>query len=208
MNGPLKTQSLSRLIAEFARMPGVGEKTAERLALHVLRAPREEAEALARAIDDVKANVRACSRCCNVSEQDPCAICADPARDRATVCVVEQPSDLWAIEQSGSYSGLYHVLHGRIAPTDGIGPEHLTLGRLLDRVKADGVREVIMATNPTMEGDGTALHVESRLESLGVPVTRIARGLPSGGSLQYASRAVVAEAISGRRQARRGEGRT
>ncbi|NUN50542.1 MAG: recombination protein RecR [Candidatus Brocadiae bacterium] len=197
MSGNLRTESLSRLIGEFARLPGVGEKTAERLALHVLRAPREEALALSRAIEDVKANVRACSRCFNVSEQDPCSICADTKRDHTVVCVVEQPSDLWAIEGSGAYRGTYHVLGGRIAPVDGIGPEHLTVSRLLDRVR-DGVREVILATNPTMEGDGTALHLRSKLEPRGITVTRIARGLPSGGTLQHASRAVVADAIGGR----------
>jgi len=205
VNGNLKTGSLSRLIAEFARFPGIGEKTAERLALHVLRIPGEEAAALARAIDDVKANVRACSRCFNVSEQDPCALCADAGRDRSVICVVEQPSDLWAIEKSGSYNGLYHVLLGRISPLEGVGPEHLTVQKLLDRVR-DGVREVILATNPTMEGDGTALHLQEKLEARGVTVTRIARGLPSGGTLQYASRAVVADAISGRRGVPRGGG--
>ncbi|MBI2920279.1 MAG: recombination protein RecR [Planctomycetes bacterium] len=206
MNGNLKTQSLSRLIEELARMPGVGDKTAERLALHLLRVPKEEALGLARAIEDVRANVRACSQCCNVSETDPCAICSDPGRDRSLLCVVEQPSDLWAIEKSGSFNGLYHVLMGRIAPVEGVGPEHLTVGKLMDRVN-DGVREVILATNPTMEGDGTALHLEKRLEARGVTVTRIARGLPSGGSLPYASRAVVADAIAGRRELHGGRAR-
>ncbi|MEK7467484.1 MAG: recombination mediator RecR [Planctomycetota bacterium] len=204
MNATLQSASLSRLIAELSRLPGIGDKSAERLALHLVRIPREEALALARAIEDVRANVKACSKCFNVSEQDPCAICADAARDRATVCVVEQPSDLWAIEKSGAYRGLYHVLTGRIAPVEGVGPEHLTVGRLLDRVAKDGVREVILATNPTLEGDGTALHIQQKLESRGVAVSRIARGLPSGGTLQHASRAVVADAIGGRRALAKG----
>ncbi len=204
MNATLQSASLSRLIAELARLPGIGDKSAERLALHILRVPKDEALSLARAIDDVRANVKACGRCFNVSEQDPCTICADAARDRATICVVEQPSDLWAIEKSGAYRGLYHVLTGRIAPTDGVGPEHLTVSRLLDRVAKENVREVILATNPTLEGDGTALHVQQKLESRGVTVTRIARGLPSGGTLQHASRTVVADAIGGRRSLAKG----
>lgn len=204
MNATLQSASLSRLITELSRLPGIGDKSAERLALHLVRIPKDEALSLARAIEDVRANVKACSKCFNVSEQDPCAICADAARDRSTVCVVEQPSDLWAIEKSGAYRGLYHVLTGRIAPVEGVGPEHLTVGRLLDRVAKDGVREVILATNPTLEGDGTALHIQQKLESRGVAVSRIARGLPSGGSLQHASRTVVADAIGGRRALAKG----
>lgn len=204
MNATLQSASLSRLIEELSRLPGIGDKSAERLALHLLRTPKEEALALARAIEDVRANVKACSRCFNVGEQDPCAICSDEARDRGTVCVVEQPSDLWAIEKSGAYRGVYHVLTGRIAPIDGVGPEHLTVVRLLDRVAKEGVREVILATNPTLEGDGTALHIQQKLESRGVAVSRIARGLPSGGTLQHASRAVVADAIGGRRALAKG----
>lgn len=191
-------------MAELSRLPGIGDKSAERLALHLLRVPREEALSLARAIEDVRANVKACSQCFNVSEQDPCALCADATRDRSTICVVEQPSDLWAIEKSGAYRGLYHVLTGRIAPADGVGPEHLTVARLVDRASRDGVREVILATNPTLEGDGTALHVQHQLESRGITVTRIARGLPSGGTLQHASRTVVADAIGGRRALAKG----
>jgi recombination protein RecR len=198
VSATLQSASLSRLITELSRLPGIGDKSAERLALHLLRTPKEEALGLARAIEDVRANVRSCSKCFNVGEQDPCAICADATRDRSTLCVVEQPSDLWAIEKSGAYRGLYHVLTGRIAPIDGVGPEHLTVNRLLDRVR-DGVREVILATNPTLEGDGTALHLQQKLESRGIAVSRIARGLPSGGTLQHASRAVVADAIGGRR---------
>lgn len=204
MNATLQSASLSRLIAELARLPGIGDKSAERLALHLLRVPKDEALSLSRAIEDVRANVKACGRCFNVSEQDPCTICADATRDRATICVVEQPSDLWAIEKSGAYRGLYHVLTGRIAPSDGVGPEHLTVGRLLDRVAKEGAREVILATNPTLEGDGTALHIQQKLESRGVTVTRIARGLPSGGTLQHASRTVVADAIGGRRSLAKG----
>ncbi len=204
MNATLQSASLSRLIAELARLPGIGDKSAERLALHLLRVPKDEALSLSRAIEEVRANVKACGRCFNVSEQDPCTICADATRDRATICVVEQPSDLWAIEKSGAYRGLYHVLTGRIAPTDGVGPEHLTVGRLLDRVTKEGSREVILATNPTLEGDGTALHIQQKLESRGVTVTRIARGLPSGGTLQHASRTVVADAIGGRRSLAKG----
>jgi recombination protein RecR len=192
-------------MTEFGRLPGIGEKTAERLALHLLRVPREEALALAGAIRDAREHVRACSACFNVGEQDPCPICTDETRDRTTLCVVEQPSDLWAIEKSGAYRGLYHVLMGRISPHEGVGPDNLTVARLLERSRK-GVREVILATNPTLEGDGTALFVRQQLESRGIAVSRIARGLPSGGTLQHASRAVVADAIGGRRR-EQGEGR-
>lgn len=193
-------EPIARLIAEFMKLPGIGEKSAERLAFHLLALPREEALKLSEAVRDLKDKIRSCSTCYNVTEQDPCAICSDARRDRAQVCVVEQTRDLWAIEKSGAFRGLYHVLHGTLSPLDGIGPEHLTVGRLVDRVRKGGVSEVILATNPTAEGDATAFHVQKVLAPTGVRVSRIARGLPAGGTLEYSSRTMVQDALSGRRE--------
>ncbi|MBI3269197.1 MAG: recombination protein RecR [Planctomycetes bacterium] len=191
--------TLVRLIDELGRLPGVGERTAERMAFHLLRVPDAEALALADAIRAVKARVRACSVCATLTDLEVCAICEDPGRQRDLLCVVEQPNDMWALEKVGSYRGLYHVLQGRIAPLEGVGPEHLTVGRLLERVRAGGVREVILATNPNLEGDGTALYLQRSLAPLGVRTTRIAKGIPSGSTLEYASRAILADALDGRR---------
>ena len=193
-------EPIIRLIQEFSRLPGIGEKTAERLTFHLLAQPREEALRLAEAVRDLKEKVRNCSTCYNISEQDPCGLCSDAKRDRSLVCVVEQTKDLWAIEKSGSYRGLYHVLHGHLSPIDGVGPENLTIGRLLERVKKGGVNEVILATNPTAEGDATAFYLQKQLASGSVKVTRIARGIPAGGSLEYSSRTMVGDALSGRRE--------
>ncbi len=193
-------EPIVRLIQELGKLPGIGEKTAERLAFHLLAQPKSEALLLANAIRDLKEQVKSCTTCYNISEQESCEICSDPKRDPAIVCVVEQTRDLWAIERSGSYRGAYHVLHGRLAPLDGVGPENLTIPRLLDRVKKGGIREVILATNPTTEGDATAFYIQKALAAPGVQVTRIARGIPAGSTLEYSDRTVVGDALSGRRE--------
>jgi recombination protein RecR len=190
---------IASLTRELGRLPGIGPKTAERLTHHLLAAPAGEVLALADALRAVKEQIRPCRRCCNPTAGELCELCSDPRRDARLICVVEQPRDLSALERSGSYRGLYHVLHGRLAPLDGVGPEHLTIDRLLQRVRAGGVQEVIMATNPTTEGDGTALYLSSLLTPLGVPVTRLARGLPSGSVLEFANSQMLADAIEGRR---------
>jgi recombination protein RecR len=189
-------------IAALDRLPGVGAKSAERLAHHILKCPAEEALALADAIREVKDRVRHCPTCFHLTEADEpfCAICRDPRRDTSTVCVVEQPRDLMALERAGTYSGVYHVLLGRLAPLQGIGPEQLTIDALDTRVRSGTVREVIMATNPNLEGDGTALLVANRLADAGVPITRLARGLASGSVLEFANREMLADALNGRQK--------
>ncbi|MEQ9617019.1 MAG: recombination mediator RecR [Phycisphaerales bacterium] len=198
-------EPVERLIAELSRMPGIGRRTAERLAFYLLKSEKDEALKLARAIHDVKTSLRHCSVCFNITERDPCPICADPRRDPAVVLVVEQPKDAIALEQTGMYSGTYHVLMGRINALEGVEPEDLTIGGLLARVrdaKANAqqapVREVILGLNPNLEGDGTALYLVEQLEKLPVTVSRLARGLPSGSQLEYANKAVLADAIQGR----------
>jgi len=190
---------IERLMAELGKLPGIGARTAERLAFHLLKANREEALGLADAIRDVKDLIRPCRDCFNLAENDLCAICADPRRERATICVVEQPKDLLALESTGAYHGLYHVLMGHIAPLEGIEPEHLTIDTLVRRVKDGGVTEIILATNPNVAGDSTGLHISALLEPLGVKVTRLARGLPSGGQIEYASKSILTDAITERR---------
>ncbi len=192
------SQSINRLIDELAKLPGIGKKSAERLAYHILRTAENEALALADAIRDVKKNVRYCQACYNLAEESLCSICQDSRRDQTLLCVVEQPRDLMALEQSGSYKGLYHVLLGRIAPLEGIGPDQLTIEPLVDRVRAGVVREVIMATNPTLEGDGTSLYIANRLADLPVTITRLARGITSGSVLEYANKEILSDAITGR----------
>lgn len=194
------SQSVGRLIDELAKLPGIGRKSAERLAYHLLRVHQSEALGLADAIRDVRENVHYCSVCFNLAEGERCAICSDPKRDASQVCVVEQPRDLMALEQAASFRGLYHVLLGRIAPLDGIGPDQLTIDKLVERVRAGGVREIIMATNPTVEGDGTALHISNLLAEFPVQITRLARGITTGSILEYANREVLAEALSGRQR--------
>jgi recombination protein RecR len=189
---------VNKLIEEFARLPGIGQKSAERLAYQILESSGEEALALARAIQAVKEEVKHCSVCYNLSETDPCHICSDPARDRGVICVVEQPKDLLAIESSESYRGLYHVLLGHIAPLEGRGPESLTVDKLLERVKPGEVREVIIATNPNLEGDGTALYLAGKLAPTKARLTRLARGVAAGSSLEYASKAIISDALRGR----------
>jgi recombination protein RecR len=194
------TESVTRLVEEFAKLPGVGKKSAERLAYHVLRVHKNEALALAEAIRNVKENVRYCRICYNLAEQEECAICRDPRRDRTLLCVVEQPRDLIALEQPGTYQGLYHVLLGRIAPLEGVGPEQLTIEPLIQRVREGGVREVIMGTNPTLEGDGTALYISSLCSGLGVEITRLARGITVGSVLEFANKEILADALAGRQK--------
>jgi len=193
------SETIEKLIEEFGKLPGIGARTAERLAFHILKAGREEAMALARTIHAVKTKIRPCSRCFNLTEGELCNICADPARDPSILCVVEQPKDLLAIESTGAYRGVYHVLMGHIAPLEGAEPEDLTLDALAERVRAGGVKEVILATNPDVAGDGTALHITSMLEGAGARVTRLARGLPTGGTIEYASKSILSDAIDGRR---------
>ncbi|HWL93023.1 MAG TPA: recombination mediator RecR [Phycisphaerae bacterium] len=192
--------SLTRLKDEFNKLPGIGPRSAERLAFHVLKSNKDAALALAGAIREVKEMVRHCSICFNLTEADPCPSCADPRRDQAQIYVVEQPKDLMLLETTGLVRGVYHVLLGHIAPLDGVEPGDLTIDALVQRVKKGGVREIVIATNPTMEGEGTALHIKSLLAGSGVAITRLARGLPSGSQIEYASRAVLEDAIEGRRE--------
>jgi recombination protein RecR len=194
------TQSVARLIDEFAKLPGIGRKSAERLAYHVLRVNKPEALSLADAIRDVRENVHYCQQCFSLAEGERCSICSDPKRDASLLCVVEQPRDLMALEQAGTYRGLYHVLLGRIAPLDGIGPDQLTIEPLVERVRRGAVREIIMATNPTVEGDGTALYISNLLAELPVQITRLARGITTGSVLEYTNKEVLADALTGRQK--------
>lgn len=191
---------IEQLVTEFGRLPGIGQKTAQRLAYHLLKSSEEEALQLARAIERVVEEVEACSRCGNLSDADPCEFCEDPRRDRDSVCVVEEASDITAIEKSGHYDGLYHVLGGRLSPLDGVGPEDLNVHGLLERLR-DGIEEVIIATNPSVEGEATATYLHRLIDDMeGVRVTRLARGLPVGGDLEYADGVTIAEAFTGRRE--------
>ncbi len=192
-------KSVEKLIEEFGRLPGVGNRTAERLALHVLRAPEEEALALADAIREVKRTIRNCSVCHNLSDTDPCHICSDSRRSSGVICVVEEPKDVTAIEKSGAYKGLYHVLMGRYNPLDGMDESNLTVGKLLKRIEEGSVEEVIIATNPNLEGDATATLVAERLAGTGVRVSRIARGMPQGSQIEHVSGAIITDALEGRR---------
>ncbi len=192
--------AVAALIEEFGRLPGIGRKSAERLTNHVLNASVREAESLAAAILDVKKRVRRCGICFNLTEDDICRICRDTRRDQHVVCVVEQPGDVVALESSGAWGGLYHVLGGRIAPLEGIGPEELTIHQLVHRIRKQGITEVVMATNPTLEGDGTALFITNLVQNDNVRVTRLARGIASGSVLEFANREMLADALRGRQQ--------
>jgi recombination protein RecR len=198
MAGGETSESLRRLIEEFEKLPSIGPKTAERLAYFILKSGREDALNLARAIAAVKDKARHCSVCFNVTEIDPCRVCSDERRDKSVVCVVEEPSGVERIEDSGVYSGHYHVLLGHVSPLDGVRPDALTLSGLVERVKKGGVREVIIATNPTLEGDATALAVKEALEPTGVMITRIARGISTGSSLEHTNKSIIADAMEGR----------
>jgi recombination protein RecR len=192
--------AIEELVAEFARLPGIGRKTAQRLTYFLLKQPKEHAARLARAVVVVGERVHACAVCGNLTEDDPCAICADPRRDPATVCVVEEASDVLAVERAGGYRGVYHVLGGRLSPLDGVGPEQLNIASLQRRVGAGtAVREVILATNPSIEGEATAHFVERVLQGVGVAVSRLARGLPVGSELEYVDGETIAQAIAARR---------
>ena len=193
-----RIESLERLIGELKKLPGIGARSAERLAFHLLRSTSEEAQSLADAIMSLKNNVRHCSRCYNLTEDTLCPICADPAREHSRIWVVEQPKDLMALEATGLVRGVYHVLMGHIAPLEGLGAGDLTIQQLAERVKSGSIEEVVLATNPTIEGDGTALYLETILEPLGVKTTRLARGLAVGSQLEYATTAMLAAAIRGR----------
>lgn len=192
--------AVNELVHQLGRLPGIGRKSAERLAFHLLRIPQHDALALAEAITRVRQSVHYCSQCYNLAESQDCDICRDPRRDRTKICIVEQPRDLMSLEQSGAYRGLYHVLLGRIAPLDGVGPDQLTIDALVERVAAGGFEEVIMATNPTVEGDGTALYISNLLSEFPARITRLARGITAGSVLEYANKEVLADALSGRQR--------
>jgi recombination protein RecR len=192
--------AIDDLTGELARLPGIGRKTALRLAFHLLKAPSDDAHRLARAIVAVRERVRPCEVCGNLTEATPCAICTSSRRDAALVCVVEEASDIMAIERTGEYRGMYHVLGGRLSPLDGIGPSELNVEPLIRRIGQGAVQEVVLATNPSVEGEATATYLSKLIGPLGVRVTRIARGLPVGGDLEYADGVTIAEALSGRRE--------
>jgi len=194
------TPSMARLIEQLTRLPGIGEKTATRMAFHILRAEREYAQLLAAAVVAVRDDTKLCSECFALTEQDPCRLCTDGERSGDVLCVVEEPADLLAVERAGSFRGRYHVLHGTIAPLDGIGPDDLKIQPLLVRIGQRDVREVIVATNPTVEGEATAIYLAKLLKPLGVRVTRIAHGIPVGGDLEYTDVMTVGHALDGRRE--------
>ncbi len=193
--------SVENLVAQLTRLPGIGSRTAQRLAFHILQKPKDEALALASALAEVKERVRFCSECGNLTEEEVCAICCDARRDRTTICVVEQPVDVVSLERTAEYRGLYHVLGGALSPLDGVEPEHLTIDELLRRVERDGVQEVVLAMNPNMTGEATAAFLADRLRDR-ARVTRLASGLPVGGDLEYADEVTLGRALSGRREMR------
>lgn len=193
-------EPIARLIEEFRRFPGIGPKTAQRLAYNVLRRSREDAERLSRAILDVKDKIRYCSLCNNLSDRDPCQFCSDPQRSPETICVVEEPKDVLSIEKTREYRGQYHVLHGALSPINGIGPEDLKLKNLLERLHSGAVREVILATNPNVEGEATAIYLARLLKPLGIKVSRIALGVPVGSDLEFADEVTMSKALEGRRE--------
>lgn len=192
------TATLNQLIEEFGKLPGIGPKTAERLAFHILKSDAPTAMALADAIRDVKTKIKRCQVCCNLSESDLCQVCSDPRRDRSLICVVEQPKDVISLEKTGACKWLYHVLGGHIAPLEGVHASDLTIDKLVERVRTGEVKEIIMATNPNIEGDGTSLYISSVLRPFGVRITRLARGLPTGSTIEYASGRILTDAILGR----------
>lgn len=193
------SEALQQLIEEFAQLPGIGRKTAQRLALHILKQPREEVVKMAKALVSVKDRIRYCSTCWNITEVDPCPICSSAKRERSTLCVVEEPNDVMAVEKTNEFRGLYHVLGGSLSPLDGIGPDELKIRELLQRVSGD-VTEVILALNPNVEGEATTIYLTRLLKPLGVKVSRIARGIPVGGDLEFADEATLTRALEGRVQ--------
>ena len=198
MTNPAYTDSLNELIEQFGKLPGIGPKTAERLAFHILKSNTEDAMKLANAVSHVKKNISQCSICFNLAEGKICRICADPKRDQSIICIVEQPKDVISLEKTGMCKWVYHVLNGHIAPLEGIEPSDLTIDELLKRIRSGSVNEVVMATNPNLEGDGTALYINSLLGPLNVRVTRLARGLPTGSTIEYSAGSILAEAILAR----------
>jgi recombination protein RecR len=192
-------EPVARLVEQFARLPGIGPKTAQRLTFYLLRTSEQVSLELADAIRHMKQAVKFCSICLNITDVEPCAICRDERRDRSMICVVEEPLDIVAVERTRGYKGLYHVLHGALSPVDGIGPEDLKITELLDRLRSGEVQELILATNPNVEGETTAIYLTRLLRPLGVRVTQIARGLPVGGDLEYADEVTLARAMEGRR---------
>lgn len=191
---------INRLIQELSKLPGIGEKSATRLAYYILRAPADYAKSFASALLEVKERVRFCSICTNLSERDPCLICKDPRRDRSIICVVEDPSDLLAVEKTESYRGQYHVLHGALAPLDGIGPDDLKVKELLARLGNGSVKEIIIATNPSVEGEATSLYLTKMIRPLGIKISRIASGVPIGGDLEYTNPVTISRAIEARHE--------
>lgn len=200
MNHMAKRGVFETLITKLADLPGIGTKTAQRLAFHIMKLPRDEALALAHAITEVKEKIRNCSRCFNLTEVDPCVICSDPKRDRTIICVVENPSDVNAIEKAGVYRGIYHVLGGALSPLDNIGPDDIHIRELVGRLNE--INEIIVATNPTVEGEATATYIADLIGSTGVRITRIARGLPIGGDLELADKVTLARSLEGRMEMR------
>ena len=192
--------SLQNLVDQFKRLPGIGAKSAQRLAFHVLKTPREEAERLCEAIREVKDRITYCTICNNITDSDPCGYCADPARDHRLICVVEEPQNVQVVERPGGFRGQYHVLLGALSPLQGIGPDDLKIRGLLTRIAAGGVEEIILATNPTVEGEATAIYLARLLKPLGVRVTRIATGIPVGSDLEYADELTMGKAMEGRRE--------
>ena len=193
-------EPVARLIEQFARLPGIGPKTAQRLTFYLLRMPDQVSGDLAEAICNMRQKVMFCATCQNITDADPCAICRSQTRDRSLLCIVEEPLDILALERTRGYKGLYHVLHGALSPVEGIGPDELKIGELLARLQVGEVREVILATNPNVEGETTAIYLTRLLRPLGVRVTQIARGLPVGGDLEYADEVTLARALEGRRE--------
>jgi len=193
-----RPRALNSLVDELSRLPGIGEKTAQRLAFFILRSPNIRAERLAQAIVEVKEKILFCSQCSGITETDPCSLCTDPARDRSLICVVEDPSDVFLVERTGVFKGLYHVLMGALSPLDGIGPEQLKIDTLLERVDAGGVREIICATNSNMEGEATVLYLAKLMKPRGIRLTRLAHGLPVGGHLEYADEVTLSRSLEGR----------
>jgi recombination protein RecR len=198
--GNILPQPVQQLIDAFVRLPGIGPKSASRLTFYLLRGANNEAEELAEALQDLKERTRFCSQCFNITEQDPCLICSDDTRDEKLLCVVEEPLDVLAIERSRAFDGRYHVLHGAISPVEGVGPEDLKVEELIQRVQAGDFAEIILATNPTLEGESTALYLQRRLAGQGAKLTRLARGLPVGGDLEYTDEITLGRALEGRQE--------
>jgi recombination protein RecR len=193
-------EPVTRLIEAFSQLPGIGPKTASRLTFYLLRRPSEQSQALANALHDLKLKTVFCSRCFNITEQSPCAVCRDEGRDQSIICVVEEPLDVLAIERTGEFRGLYHVLEGALSPVEGVGPDELRINELLDRLGEDSVKEVLLATNPSLEGEATAMYLARLIQPLHIRVTRLARGLPVGGDLEYADSVTLSRALQGRQE--------